>query len=123
MSRPESVSSRIASLGSKIAICRISSRFFSPPEKPTLRARLSISSLTFSVLALARTSFSTPMASRSASPRLRRWAFSARLEEGHGGDAGDLDRILHRQEDALGGAFFRRHRRQVFAIIEEWSRR
>ena len=36
MSSPESVSSRIASFGCKRAICSISSRFFSPPEKPSL---------------------------------------------------------------------------------------
>ena len=39
MSRPESVSSRIASVGSSSAICRISLRFFSPPEKPSLTLR------------------------------------------------------------------------------------
>ena len=37
MSRPESVSSSTAKRGSSIAICRISWRFFSPPEKPSLR--------------------------------------------------------------------------------------
>ena len=39
MSRPESVSSRIASFGSSTAIWKISLRFFSPPEKPSLTAR------------------------------------------------------------------------------------
>ena len=42
MSRPESVSSRIASVGSSSAIWKISLRFFSPPENPSLTARLSI---------------------------------------------------------------------------------
>ena len=46
MSRPESVSSSTASRGCKTAICKISLRFFSPPEKPTLTARRSISWLT-----------------------------------------------------------------------------
>ena len=41
MSRPESVSSRMASLGSSTAIWKISLRFFSPPEKPVLTGRLS----------------------------------------------------------------------------------
>src|SRR5580765_3256117 len=41
MSSPESVSSRIASLGSSSAIWKISLRFFSPPENPSLTARLS----------------------------------------------------------------------------------
>ncbi len=35
MSRPESVSSRIANSGSSIAIWSISRRFFSPPENPS----------------------------------------------------------------------------------------
>ena len=39
MSRPESVSSSSANFGSSIAICRISLRFFSPPEKPSLTER------------------------------------------------------------------------------------
>ena len=39
MSRPESVSSSTAIFGFSIAICRISTRFFSPPEKPSLRYR------------------------------------------------------------------------------------
>jgi hypothetical protein len=43
MSRPESVSSSTQSRGSSTAICRISARFFSPPEKPTLTGRLSMS--------------------------------------------------------------------------------
>ena len=34
ISRPESVSSRIVTFGSSIAIWKISLRFFSPPEKP-----------------------------------------------------------------------------------------
>src|SRR4051795_12565571 len=39
MSRPESVSSSTAISGCSIAIWRISARFFSPPEKPSLRWR------------------------------------------------------------------------------------
>ncbi len=39
MSSPESVSSRMQYLGSSMAICRISLRFFSPPENPSLTAR------------------------------------------------------------------------------------
>src|SRR3954454_2469594 len=39
MSRPESVSSSTATCGSSIAIWRISARFFSPPEKPSLSGR------------------------------------------------------------------------------------
>src|SRR3954452_1670130 len=39
MSSPESVSSSTATCGSSIAIWRISARFFSPPEKPSLSGR------------------------------------------------------------------------------------
>ncbi|SKZ82150.1 Uncharacterised protein [Mycobacteroides abscessus subsp. abscessus] len=38
-SRPESVSSRIANFGLSRSSCRISWRFFSPPEKPSLTER------------------------------------------------------------------------------------
>src|SRR6266849_10072157 len=40
MSRPESVSSRIAKRGWNMCICKISSRFFSPPEKPSFTERV-----------------------------------------------------------------------------------
>ena len=40
MSRPESVSSSTQSEGSSSVICKISLRFFSPPEKPTFNGRL-----------------------------------------------------------------------------------
>src|SRR6267143_2544004 len=40
MSRPESVSSRIAKRGWNMCICKISSRFFSPPEKPSFTDRV-----------------------------------------------------------------------------------
>ena len=40
MSRPESVSSSTATTGSSSAICKISLRFFSPPENPWFRWRL-----------------------------------------------------------------------------------
>src|SRR6266487_1908070 len=44
MSRPESVSSKIASVGSSTASCRTSFRFFSPPENPWLTYRWTIAS-------------------------------------------------------------------------------
>ncbi len=40
MSRPESVSSRMAISGSRTAIWSISRRFFSPPEKPSFTYRV-----------------------------------------------------------------------------------
>jgi hypothetical protein len=45
-----------------------------------------------------------------------------RLEKIHRGHAGDFHGILQRQEDSLGGAFFRRHRGQVFALVEDRAR-
>ena len=60
MSRPESVSSSTATSGSIIAICRTSLRFFSPPEKPSLRyrswKRLSMPSRLVHSMRLRRTS-------------------------------------------------------------------
>src|SRR6478735_1715858 len=44
MSRPESVSSKIASEGSSTASCRTSFRFFSPPENPWFTYRWTIAS-------------------------------------------------------------------------------
>ena len=116
MSRPESVSSSTARRGSSIAICRISLRFFSPPEKPTLTARRSISWL------------DAEMGRGLAHPlheiRRREFALAARLalrvergaQERHGGDARHFDRILERQEQALGGALVRRHAENALAV-------
>src|SRR5436190_5448832 len=77
MSSPESVSSRTASSGRSIASWRISIRFFSPPENPSLRYRLEnsrgmfISSIAASVC--LRKSFSLI----SASPPASRWELTA----------------------------------------------
>ena len=53
MSRPESVSSRMAICGSSTASCSTSFRFFSPPEKPwfTYRFTMASSMPSFSILA------------------------------------------------------------------------
>ena len=40
-------------------------------------------------------------------------------QEGHGGDAGNLHRILEGQEHALGGALVRRHRQQVLTLEQD----
>ena len=40
-------------------------------------------------------------------------------QEGHGGDAGNFDRILERQEHALGGALVGRHLQQVLALEQD----
>ncbi len=79
MSRPESVSSSIASFGSSTAICRISLRFFSPPEKPSFTPRLrKLSSICISFI-FSRTSARNSKASSSGWPRCLRTALSAAL--------------------------------------------
>src|SRR6266851_1369401 len=60
-----------------VAVCRVSLRFFSPPEKPTLSGRRSISGSMPSFLAISRTRLSRSGDDSSSSPRLRRWALSA----------------------------------------------
>ena len=40
-------------------------------------------------------------------------------QEIHGGDAGNFDRILERQEHALGGALVRRHGQEVLALEQD----
>ncbi len=77
MSSPESVSSRIASVGSRIAIWKISLRFFSPPEKPSLTGRLTSSSSMSTSFACSFTSDRNSNASSSGNPRCFRTAFSA----------------------------------------------
>ena len=56
-SRPESVSSRMASLGRSNSNCSISSFFFSPPEKPTPSSRSRYDGSMSSSSASARTCF------------------------------------------------------------------
>ena len=63
--------------GSSTAIWRISLRFFSPPEKPTLTGRLSMSASMARSLARARTSLRKSAADSSSSPRALRCAFTA----------------------------------------------
>ncbi len=69
MSRPESVSSRMASVGSSTAIWRISFRFFSPPEKPELTARLMISESHSTSLSFSSRRSMKSIESISSSPR------------------------------------------------------
>ena len=81
MSRPESVSSRMASVGSSTAIWKISLRFFSPPENPSLTGRFSSDASMSSSLAFWRTSVMNSIASRSARPLCFRTALSAALRK------------------------------------------
>ena len=66
ISRPESVSSRIASFGSSTAIWKISFRFFSPPEKPSLTGRFSKLRIHLQHLHLSLTDRRNSIASSSA---------------------------------------------------------
>ena len=78
-SRPESVSSKIATLGLSNSICKISWRFFSPPEKPSLTLR---SAKAESMLNFAIASFTSPTQVRTfgASPRIAVAAVRKKLE-------------------------------------------
>ena len=77
MSRPESVSSRIASFGSSIAIWKISLRFFSPPEKPTLTGRERNFWSIFRAPSFSFACLRNSMASSSVSPRSLRRTLTA----------------------------------------------
>ncbi len=94
-------------------IWTISARFFSPPEKPTLTGRLSISASMPSSAACSRASLmnSAPrqlgFAARAA---LRIEALAQELEVG---DAGDFDRILEAEEQPRRGALVRLQGEQV----------
>ena len=68
-SRPESVSSRIAILGCSSSSCRISWRFFSPPENPSLTLRWANSGSIARPSIAVRISL-TQVRSLGASPRM-----------------------------------------------------
>ena len=68
ISKPESVSSNIASFGLRIDIWRISFFFFSPPEKPTFSCLLNFSSSNFNSFDFSLTTLRNSIASNSFSP-------------------------------------------------------
>jgi len=81
ISKPESVSSKTANFGCSIAICKISLRFFSPPEKPSFTDR---SIIDLSMPNLARFTLSKSRNSDvliSGSPRYFRAALIAALRK------------------------------------------
>ena len=57
----------------------------------------------------------------SASPRCLALRVERGAQEGHGGDAGDFDRILEGEEQALGGALVRLHRRGFLAVEQDFA--
>ena len=79
MSSPESVSSRMARLGSSTASWKISFRFFSPPENPSLTGRFSRASSMSSSDMRFRTRVMKSIASSSGCPRCFRTSFRAAL--------------------------------------------
>src|SRR6187402_1088120 len=78
-SRPESVSSRIAILGARSSICRISWRFFSPPEKPSLTLR-SAKAGSMRRASIAPLTSLTHVRSLGASPSIAVFAVRRKLE-------------------------------------------
>src|SRR3954471_12842998 len=74
MSRPESVSPSTASLGRWSAIWRISMRFFSPPEEPSLMERAENSFGTCVSSIAASTVWRNSLSGMGCSPRASRWA-------------------------------------------------
>ena len=123
MSSPLSVSSRIASRGRRIAICSTSLRFFSPPEKPTLTLRFSMSSGIASRFACGARQLQ----------ELHRVQLRLAARAAHGVQRGaqeigvaharQLDRRLEGEEDAGGGALLGLHRQQVGAVERARCRR
>ncbi len=77
MSSPESVSSSTASLGSSTAICRISLRFFSPPEKPAFTERCIIAGSMSSIGSFCSMYSRNSIGSISDSPRAFRISLNA----------------------------------------------
>ena len=76
-SSPESVSSRMESLGSNTAIWKISLRFFSPPEKPSLTERLASFASSSTILRLSRISLRKSAAFIGSSPWYLRFSLTA----------------------------------------------
>ena len=77
MSKPLSVSSRIASRGSNIAIWKISFRFFSPPEKPSFTLRFASLLSNSTIARFSRISFRNSVADTGFKPLYSRCAFTA----------------------------------------------
>ena len=77
ISKPESVSSRIESFGSSIAIWKISLRFFSPPEKPSFTLRLASLLSNSTIARFSRISFRNSVAETGGRPLYFRCSLTA----------------------------------------------
>ena len=110
MSSPESSSSRIGDRGASTASCRVSLRFFSPPDRSTLSGRWSSARSQADALAprrRARSSTSSTAPPRAAS------ASRQHVVERH---AGHLGRVLHHEVQPGRGALPRRQGEHVDAV-------
>jgi hypothetical protein len=104
MSRPESVSSRIASRGSSTAIWKISLRFFSPPEKPSLTGTLHELLVDLDELRLLLHERQELDGVELAPALVSADRVERGLQEVDVAHARNLDRVLEREEDALACA-------------------
>jgi len=120
MSRPESVSSRIAISGRCRASWRISMRFFSPPEKPSFKYREE-KSLGTSVSAMASsTVLRKSLRLTGSSPRCSRWRVHDRAQVlGDRHDSRNRDRVLERHEEAHARALVGIGLGDVLAVVED----
>ncbi len=113
----------MASFGASTAICRISIRFFSPPEKPTLSARRSISKSIFSSPAFSRMSFRNAGAATSTSPRAFFCAFKAVRRNVSAGTPGISIGYWNDRKTPLAARSLGRERQQVLAVQASPNRR
>ena len=122
MSRPESVSSSTAIFGFSIAICRISTRFFSPPEKPSFRYLDASSRGTLSSsIAASRLVRNSGIGTGSSSPPVAalRFALIALRRKLVTVTPGNRVRVLEREEEAALRALVRPELGDVLAVEED----
>ena len=98
---------------------KISLRFFSPPEKPSLTERCSIASSTCSSLRLLLDERHEVHGVELLEALLLALGVERRLEEVGVVHAGNLDRILERHEHAFAGALVGIHVEQILAVVED----
>src|SRR5437868_14984376 len=122
MSRPESVSSRMASFGSSTAICRISLRFFSPPEKPSFTERFISFSSMFQQLQFLPEQGQEIHGINLVHPTVFADGIERRPEEVSVADAGNLYRVLEGHEDAFTSGLLRFHSKQILAVVRHLAR-
>jgi hypothetical protein len=122
MSSPESVSSRIASFGSRIAIWRIRRVFFAPGEALVHRAA-------HELLVHLDEPHLFPGEREEVDrvdlgkPAVNPHRVQRRPQEVHVRHPGDLDRVLEGEEDSLAGALLGRHLGQVPPLVEHFALR